>query len=624
MRKRVFATIFIFLLLLISPFSISSSYTISYTFAGSPSSGEIPPPGGGEDTSGGSSAGGLYLNYRLPLLFRAGPFGPTIVEITTFYDGVPVIFGFEPIQYNSTEYIDANQTLTLNSAIEENMVNGSLIQTFVPLQINVYHSSETNDSDDTFSYAPLVLSMWGDEYQSPYDNMKAKIVAGFNNSEVTVSTPGFADQTLKIDFVGQTIDIEVSKGTTIRGSGPIGVVFYSLSLEEGSFVYTAIPQFLWGTEYYAYPSPDTDSIPSLQGSAELTISTVEDGGIVFRDTDFRIYELFTVLVANGTETLPNNELNPSENYHRIFTDADFNFSLTIIYNYTINGKPHKAGIQYISVDNMKYGEFFYTTLSYRNQRLGVIVLEDGSEIIPIYTEENGTLIYDLDNYAIRGEGNILTYYGNYSLGIIGTTSFFSSVITSPPETENWNSSANILYPMNIISYFAEYDENTTDIYSWYRFPNLNVKEVIVSPENPTEFRRLQIDFTVQNNGTILSAPFWVTLAVNDSIKLSEEIESLDVNETLSLQFEEFQGFGLRVWNVSIFVDAGSQIYELYEFDNTYQIFIKVSRNWNVIYTGIAIAVGVVVVIFYLIGKRIRKYTKSRKRRFDVILSDIEV
>ncbi len=622
MKKRTIATILIFFILVISHFSVTSSYTVSYTSAGSPSSGEIPPPGGGEDTGGGSSAGGLYLNYRLPLLFEAGPFGPTIVEITTLYDEVPIIFGFEPVAYENTTYLNSNETLILNSATEINMVNGSLIQTFVPLQINVYHLSESTISDDTFSYSPLVMSMWGDEYQSPYDNMKAKIIAGFNNSEVTISNPGEVDQTENIDFVGQTIDVDVMEGTVIKGSGPIGVVFYSLTPDEGAFAFTAIPQFLWGTQYYTYPPPDTDLIPLIDGDAEVTISTLGEGGIVVYQTDLDTSG-FVILPNNGTTTLTS-DLIPAGEYFYNISFINSNFSLSILYNYTINGTVHKAGIQYISPDNMKYGEIFYSALSYSNQKMGVIVLQDGTEIIPMYLEENGTLIYDIDGMITRGVGSILTYDSNYTIGIIGTGHSFNKMLTSAPEERSWNSSVNVLYPMNIISYFTEYDENATDIYSWYRFPNLNVKEVIVNPENPTEFRRLTIDFTIQNNGSILSAPFWVSLVFNDTIKMTREIESLDVDETLDLQYDEFQGFGLRVWNVSISVDVGSQIYELYEFDNTYQIFIIVSRNWNVIYTGIAIAVGIVIVIFYFIAKRIRRYVKSRKRRFDVILSDIEV
>ena len=620
--KRGILTTIIILSLFISSLNIANSFLVTYTFAGSPSSGEIPPPTG-SDSGGGSAAGGLYLNYRLPLLFKAGPFGPTIVEISALYDEVPIFFGFDPIEYNATEYINSNQTLILNSGIETNMENGSLIQTFVPLQINVYHISEINDSDDTFSYSPLVMSMWGDEYQSSYNNMKAKIIAGFNNSEVKISTPGFSEQTLKIDFVGQTVDIDVQKGTIIKGSGPIGVVFYSLSLVYGSFAYTAIPNFLWGTEYYVYPPPETDSIPLLQGDAEITLSTIGDGGNIFFDTNLGISNSFITLPDNGTVTLTKDLLAPGEYFHKIYYEYS-NFSLSIIYNYTINGVFQKAGIQYVSNANMKYSEFFYTALSYRNQRMGVNVLQDGSQIIPLYTEENGTLIFDEAAIVTKGEGNSLTYFANYTVGIIGTGYFFSCVLTSPPEIENWNSSANILYPMNIISYFANYTENTTDIFSWYRFPNLNVKEVIVSPDNPTEFRRLQIDFTVQNNGSILSAPFWVVLAINDSVKLATQIESLEVNEAFALKYDEFQGLGLKVWNVSIFVDADNQIYELYEFDNNYQIFIIISRNWNIVYTGIAIAVGVVIISIYLVLRRIRRYTKRRKRRFDVILSEIEV
>ena len=45
---------------------------------------------------------------------------------------------------------------------------------------------------------------------------------------------------------------------------------------------------------------------------------------------------------------------------------------------------------------------------------------------------------------------------------------------------------------------------------------------------------------------------------------------------------------------------------------------------NIIYAGIGVAVIIVLTVFYFIGKRLRKYTRRRKRRFDVILSDIEV
>jgi len=621
MNTRILTASFIFLMFLINPLSVRTTYTVNYIYAGSPSSGEVPPPGGGEDTGGGSAAGGLYLNYRLPLLFTSGPFGPTIVEISTFYDQVPIIFDFDPIAHDKTVYLNANQTLILDSSIETNMVNGSLIQTFVPLQINVYHLSESI-SDDTFSYSPLVMSMWGAEYQCPYDNMKAKIIAGFNNSEFSVYTPGESVQTGKIDFVGQTTDIDVMAGSIIRGSGPIGVVFYSLTDNEGSFAFTGIPHFLWGTQYYTHPPPDTDSIPLLEGDAEITLSTLGEGGNAVYQTDSE-YTNFITLPNNGTATLTN-DLIPVGDYFYNISFINANFSLSILYNYTINGVAHKAGIQYISSIGMLYGEIFYSSLVYSNQRLDVIVLDDGAEILPMYLEENGTLIYDEAGLITRGEGSMLTYYSNYTIGIVGTKFFFCNMITSAPENVYWNSSANVLYPLNIISYFAEYNENTTDIYSWYRFPNLNLKKIVVSPENATEFRNLQIDFTVQNNGSILSAPFLVTLALNDSIKLIKQVDSLDVGQTVDLQFEEFQGFGVKIWNVSIAVDAAGQIYELIEYDNNYQFFIKIGRNYNVIYTGIAIAVGIVLVIFYFIGKRIRRYTRRRRRRFDVILSDIEV
>ena len=112
--------------------------------------------------------------------------------------------------------------------------------------------------------------------------------------------------------------------------------------------------------------------------------------------------------------------------------------------------------------------------------------------------------------------------------------------------------------------------------------------------------------------------------VNNTLKINQQIESLGINETFPMFYEEFQSFGLKNWNISIFVDSGSQIYELYEFDNALQFFVSISRNWNVIFTGVAILVGIVVLALFFLGKRFRKRRRRRKTRFDVILSDIEV
>ena len=134
-----------------------------------------------------------------------------------------------------------------------------------------------------------------------------------------------------------------------------------------------------------------------------------------------------------------------------------------------------------------------------------------------------------------------------------------------------------------------------------------------------------MDIIVQNNGTIPSAPFWVRVVVNDTIQINKKVEDgLDIMGSIPIIFEEFQGFGLKVWNISIFTDSESQIFELHEFDNSYQLFIEVTRNWNIIYAGIAVVVAVVSFIIYRITKRLRKVSKRRKTQFDVILSDIEV
>ena len=269
---------------------------------------------------------------------------------------------------------------------------------------------------------------------------------------------------------------------------------------------------------------------------------------------------------------------------------------------------------------MKWAELYFSKLDYTNARLRSIILENESIILPLFLQNN-TLWFDLDNSTIKNKGEYFDYMGYESLGFIGNDSFFVFIETFLPEAEIWNSSTNILYPLNLYSYF---DNTSTFFPSWYRFPNINIKEVIPSPTNPTEFRRLQLDIMIQNNGSIPSAPFWITIYVNDSLKIHRMLDGLDILEVIPIIYEEFQGFGLKSLNVSIYTDSKNQIFELYEFDNYIEYFIKISRNWNIIYTSIAIAVLVIGFIVYRVIRRVRKQRKRSKTRFDVILSDIEV
>jgi hypothetical protein len=596
--------------------------SVDYTFAGSPSSGDIPPEGGSDDTSGGSASGGLYLNYRIPLVLKTGPFAPTLITINTFYDGVPIIFDFKSVVYGNDTILYANETLVLNPLLEPNLTNGSLIQTFAPLQINVYHPFSNSSYDDSFSYSALVMSMWGKKYQSQYDNMKAMIVAGVNSTDVSVTHPGEDVDYYDLPIVGSLLELDVQRGTIIEANAPIGVVFYSLSTTEGSFAYTAIPHFLWGTVYYAYPAQDIGAIPLLQGDTELTVSTIGEGATIVNTETNYLNNPYENLDENGVLTLSNGVLTPGEYYSNISSSFYVNISLTIMYNYSIDGNKHLATLQYIASEKMTYAEFYFTELNYKNQELGIITHRDESWMLPMVSMDNGTIFFDLGGYVDTNLGDSVTYVWNNSIGIIGNGSFHGFLVTSPPEAANWNSSANNLYPLNLISYF----ENTSTFFpSWYRFPNINVREVIVSPTNPTEFRRLQLDIIVQNNGSVPAAPFWVSVAVNDTVRINRNLENgLDIMEAIPIIFEEFQGFGLKVWNISIFTDSQSQIFELYEFDNSYQLFIEVTRNWNIVYGGIAIAVVVVGFVVYRITKRILKLRKRSKTQFDVILSDIEV
>ncbi len=620
MRKNRFITFCIMIILILSSSNFSISLSYNYVIAGSPSSGDIPPPSGeGPDTGGGSASGGLYLNYRIPLIFRSGPFAPSLIAITSLQNGTPVIFDFESTQHaNNTAEIGLGETLILDPTIETNMENGSLIQSFTPLQINVYHSFSNSSYDDTFSYAVLVMSMWGKKYQSPYDNVKAKIIAGYNLTEVDVISSEGVIENYDIPVIGQDIDVDVSNGTRIEASGPIGVVYYSLSEVSGSFAYTGIPSYLWGKEYFIYPSPSTGSIPALEGEMEIAITSNNEGENLIATTNLANAHIVPI-TENSSVRLSNDILGLTEYYKQV-SSFYVNISLTVLYNYTYNGVNHLSSIQYIAVEKMRWAELFFSSLDYENVMLESVVLTDNTPIIPLFLYD-GDLYFDEANYTTKNEGSYFTYFANNSFGILGNGSFYSYMLTPLPESEIWNSSAHILYPLNLYSYF---DNTSTYFPSWYRFPNINVREVIISPSKPTEFRRLQLDIMVQNNGTIPSAPFWVTVYVNDTLRIHTMLDGLDINQSIPVIFEEFQSFGLKILNVSIFTDSQSQIFELLEFDNALEFFVQIHRNWNIIYTAIAIGVVVIGSVSYWIIRRIRKRRKRSRTRFDVILSEIEV
>ncbi|MCG3225690.1 MAG: hypothetical protein H7645_02120 [Candidatus Heimdallarchaeota archaeon] len=612
-------SLLVILLLTASSFNLVIVTSTNYVFGGSSSSGDIPPPGGnGDDTGGGSSAGGLYLNYRIPLIFTEGPYGPTLISITTVQNNTYILFGFESILFpNGSTSLNVGETLILDPIIEINLKNGSLIQAFTPLQIDVYNRPSGSSNDVTFSYSVLVMSMWGKTHQAPFDNLSAIIVAGFNQTEIDIYTPGEEIQYLEINEVGNTTVVELKKGAIIETNGPVGVVFYSLS-SEGAFAFTSIPEYLWGTEYFVHPTPSISGIPFLEEYTEIVLSTISYGENIHADTDFDNSFLMD-LPDNGTVDLPTHLLVAEEDFNHIYS-LYTEFSLNIMFNYTINGTQHKAAISYIASDKMKWAEVFLTTTDYQNEKLESVVYENNAHILPLLIYDLQMYV-DLGNYTIKDKGEYFDYYANTSYGFLGNGSYFSYLTTSPPENGIWNSSVNILYPLNLYSYF----DNTSTIFpSWYRFPNINVKEIIKSPKEPTELRRMQLDIIIQNNGSIPSAPFWVAVFVNDTIKIHKKLDGLDINETLPIVYEEFQGFGKKILNVSVFTDSLSQIFELYEFDNSYEYFVEIIRNWNIIYISVAIGVIIIGFAVYSITKRLIKQRKKRKTQFDVILSDVEV
>ena len=126
---------------------------------------------------------------------------------------------------------------------------------------------------------------------------------------------------------------------------------------------------------------------------------------------------------------------------------------------------------------------------------------------------------------------------------------------------------------------------------------------------------------IKMNKIIVILFFFLAFFESEYILLQHYIR---YSHLISEMFEEFQGLGLKVLNVSIFTDSLNQIFELYEFNNPLEFFIKINRNWNIIYISIAIAVIVLGYTGFRISKRIINKRMKSQAHFDVILSDIEV
>ena len=625
MKKTRFYLIIVLILIIFSTEGLTFIENETLVIAGSSSSGDLPPPDGGSggDTSGGSASGGLYMNYRIPLVFKTGSYAPTFISITSFQDGLPIIFGYESVLFpNNSVVLNVTEPLIINATAEPELTNGSLIQSYGPLQITVYHFAESEEKDDSFSYSPLVMSMWGRRYQSPFDNAKVMLVAGFNNTNIEIRYPNGTISYETIPFVGEVIELDVTNGTIIEANGPVGATFYFLTQDKGSYAFTSIPQFLWGKEYMLSPQPFIGDLSLDDNSTEIVISTMGEGNLsTLIISNLGSFDRLDV-PSNSTASLKTNILRENEHYYDILgfsleTGLEANFSITMLYNYTVNSVIHISAVQYIALEKMKWAEIFYATQNFQNDYLSSVALEDSNPVIAFWV--NKTHIGISNQFSVdKGDYFNLTYSGLY--GFAGNGTFFASQTAPPPETNYWNSSANILYPMNLMSM-----KNTSTFFpSWYRFPNVNVKEILIFPEEPTELRKLKLDIIVQNNGSIPCAPFHVTVLVNESLKIHTLLEGLDINQSVSVDYEEFQWFGRKVLNVSIYVDSLSQIFELEEFDNGFEIMIEITRNWNIIYIGVTLGVIVFSYLVYRIVRALLKSSKKRKRRFDVIVSDVEI
>lgn len=611
-------SLIILLLLISASWHFVTYEKIELINAGSSSSGDIPPPSGSEgDTSGGGAAGGMYFNYRIPLIFKQGPYAPSIITITAIQNGTPILFGYDSKLFpdNST-ILETGEVLEINPRDEPNLINGSLIQSPAPIQITVVHNSTSATYDYSYAYSVLVMSMWGQKYQAPFDDLKAMIVAGFNETEITVTPPDGEPEYYTLPLIGNTLDIAVTKGTIIESNGPIGVVFYSLST-KGSYSFTGIPYYLWGKEYYILPPPEIENGTT---NSLLTLTTTDE--IEYTMQVFTNYEnQYSIQWDETTKTsdLYYNVLEPKEYYKYVYSILS-NYSLSVLYTYQVNNVTHLSAIQYIANSKMKWAELFFTHNFSTTPIMYTSVLEDSSDIYPLVAIDNDLYI-DLANLTTRNAGSHFEYTFPGQFGFIGNGSFFTYVDVTPSNATKYNDFAFLLFPLNMYSYF---DNTSTYFPSWYRFPNLNTKEVKIYPTKPTELRTLKLDIIVQNNGTIPSAPFWVTVLVNDTLKINQKLDGLAINETFSIPYKEFRGFGLITLNVSIYVDSRNQILELQEFDNNLELFIVIGRNWNVIYTGITIATLTIGFIAYRLIRKLYLQSKKKSREFDLVVTDIEV
>ncbi len=580
-------TIFIILLILISPMHIDAS-----------SSGDDGSSSSASSSSGGGGGSPQFYDYYIPLVFdethRDGHSEVSIwivqpsVLITTFDQneaGVNSIQVNEPVK------------MTFNPIDNQGLTNGSRIRSTSPMLVVGHRTNEDIFRDTSFAYSVLIDRMMGFQFVSPVDGW---INAFTLTSDTRIDVKNSNNQIIptRIDTAFTTEEIPVRKGDFINSSAPVLGAF--ISYQNGTYASMALPKYLHGHDYIF----DTDL------TAERSDETVLSHITIIPDEPTEIQLLYP---NSGIERLVIEgpvQLKLSDNLRAIHSERS-EISVTIHQKILYGGLIRQSLVQLISSTEMRAGELFVTPTGFSTH---ISSLKENSTFI------TGIFDKEIDDYNFASKLNItrglyetIQYQGlSDSHILLGNQESFS-FITSPGKASHpmAPSVAFLNLPLN-----PSTSANVTGITAtWFRFPNLAVSEMKIIPGPAEEYTGQKIYIKVISNGSLPASRFNLLITIDQEAVIEEEYEFLQVNSSLEFKINEFFSFGKEKINITARVDVNDNVNEINEEDNSDSLDVVINKN---IRLRVSLFIALLLVLTFIAHRvRLRIIRRRQKIRAHV-------
>lgn len=575
-------TIFIILLILLSPMNINAS-----------SSGDDGSSSTSSSSSGGGGGAPQFYDYYIPLVFdETHRDGYSEVSIWIIQPSALITsFDQNEAGVNSVQ-VSQPTKITFNPLENQGLTNGSMIRSTSPMLVVGHRTNEDIFRDSSFAYSVLIDRMMGFQFLSPIDGW-INVFTLTSNTRIDVKNSNNQIIPSRIDNAYTTDAIPVRKGDFINSSAPVSGAF--ISYQNGTYASMALPKYLQGHDYVF----DTDL------TAERAEETVLSFLTIIPDEPTELQLLYP---DSGVERLIIDgpvQIKLSNNLRAIHSERS-SISVTIHQKILYGGLIRQSLVQLISSTEMRAGELFLTPSGFSTH---ISVLKENSSFT------SGIFDEEIDTYNLASKSNItrdlyetIQYQGlSDSHLILGDQESFS-FITSPGKASHpmAPSVAFLNLPLNPTT-----NANVTGVTStWFRFPNLAVSEIKIIPGPAEEYTGQKIYVKVISNGSLPASRFTLVITIDQETVIDEEYEFLQVNSSLEFTINEFFSFGKEKINITARVDVNDNVNEINEDDNSDSLDVVVNKN---IRLRVSLLVVLVLGLIFA-GNRVRNRIISRRQK----------